>query len=706
MTPYGSSAYGTAPYGASAGTAGRITLSITLLSRWTGPISLGITLVSHNSGTIGLGIVLRSGLGLGIVLQSAMASASLGLPIRLVSRDTGSVSAAITLSSVADSVDAPIRLVSRETGPISLGITLLGSVTAVAAADSVHWQPIVVVGGVDLSARLYGELRIEREEDASAIAELAYLPAAGTVDPLLHVGQPVTISWSQIVAGAVSYTRRRFTGIVAEAAWDDDLQGIRLSCTTALQDMLNAMDKGAIERLIGGQWSPHIWSEEDSTGWTYAQQRLSTTTSALWHDEQRVPRLTPLAAKATADLALTAADVLAGSVRVSYAQRGDMVNRIRCTLDFRYLRKRQRSVSVAWLPQGACDYLRDPYQLCQRSMVEQAATSGGWKLDGTISFVPLWPNDYYFCGTQGPGFLMTGIGWTTPPDVAATLCIGASWKATKRWHQVVTETYRIVVEAPQSLAAIGEVAQDEEYGVESTVEQDAEWEQSEDLRPASGGRRSPCGDWIVDVYDDTTAGRMAVEDAMACLVAAAQGEILRAHRGTTVAFEMPYAPDLSLDHTVSLVTPGLSCQGKVRALRDRLAIDTGEAITTTELAISRRNGSGLISTVPPAPVPQPADPAEVSVPRRVMLGLYIGGRTYSPPEDETWGGLITNYQHDPTAVPNWSANPTNPAVNTYTYAFRFPAPEIDDSFTTADVDAGVTTFPVDVPEDILICTAP
>jgi hypothetical protein len=144
MTPYGSSAYGTAPYGASAGGSSGQALT------WT--------------------ITLRSSLGVELVLESAMAQSSLGWPIRLLSRDTGDVSAAITLSSVADSLAAPIRLVSRETGPISLGITLLGSVTAAAAGDSVIWQPTVTVNGVDLSARLYGEISIEREEDASAIA--------------------------------------------------------------------------------------------------------------------------------------------------------------------------------------------------------------------------------------------------------------------------------------------------------------------------------------------------------------------------------------------------------------------------------------------------------------------------------------------------------------------------------------------------------
>jgi hypothetical protein len=705
MTPYGSSAYGTAPYGASASSAGRITVGIALLSRWSGPISVAIDLVSV-ADTVSLGITLRNGPGLQIVLASAMASASLGWPIRLTSRATGSIGAAIELRSVANAVATPILLVSRETGPISLGITLLGSVTAAAAADSVLWQPVVVVGGVDLSARLYGEITIEREEDASAIAELSYLALAGAVDPLLHVGQPVTISWAQIVGGVVSYARLRFTGLVADAAWDADLAGVRLSCTTALQDVCNAMTKADIERLIGGHWSPHVWSEEDSTGWTHAQQRLSTTTKALWHDEQRILRVTDLQAKATADLALGASDILSDSAQVSYAQRGDMVNRIRCALDFRYLRQRQRWVDVVWRPQDVCSYLQDSYQFCQRSMVEGAATSGGWQLDGAISYVPLWPNDYYWCGNRSAGSLMTGLAWNTAPAVAATLCIGASWRATKRWHQTVTETYTLLVEAPQSLAAIGEVEQDEEYGIESTTEPDTAWEQSSDLSPVSGGRSSPEGDWIADVYDDATAGRAAVEDAMACVVAAAQGEILRAHRGTTVSWDMPYQPGLSLQHTLSLTLPTLVCHGKVRALRDRLSLDSGEAITTVELAISRRNGSGLVATTPPAAVPQPADPAEPRVDRVVTLGLHIGGRTYSPPEDQTWGGLITNYTYDPTAVPNWSANPTNPSVNVYSYAFAFPPPEIADDFTATDVDAGTTTYTVDIPDDTLTLIAP
>lgn len=73
-------------------------------------------------------------------------------------------------------------------GPVTGVISTAIHVTALDSAvyhpspgERVVWRPVVMVGGVDVSARLIGSVEVEGEEDVARTARFSYAPAAGAV---------------------------------------------------------------------------------------------------------------------------------------------------------------------------------------------------------------------------------------------------------------------------------------------------------------------------------------------------------------------------------------------------------------------------------------------------------------------------------------------------------------------------------------------
>ncbi|MDZ7735895.1 MAG: hypothetical protein U5P41_07195 [Gammaproteobacteria bacterium] len=78
---------------------------------------------------------------------------------------------------------------------------------------------------------------------------------------------------------------------------------------------------------------------------------------------------------------------------------------------------------------------------------------------------------------------------------------------------------------------------------------------------------------------------------MRALVARARRDILDAHRRNSAAWDTVCRPDLDLTHTLRLAAAQLRAQGKARRLEWRLEVISGEAVTSVQIALSRRYGS-------------------------------------------------------------------------------------------------------------------
>ncbi len=601
---------------------------------------------------------------------------------------------------------------------ITVPFHVYGDLSTEAAADFVHWRPKVVLDGTDISAKLIGALEIEADEMASVVASFSFLPAAGAVDPLAWVGKTVTISWQRYLGGALANTVLRFTGVVSDPTWDADERVLSISATSDLQGRLDRMTKTQIDTLltsVSPRFSEYVFGDPaDMSGWEYAQALISTTNAVLWQDTAGVIKVTSTLAKATADYTFTVADIIAGSLGDSpqYPSRQEMVNQIAIDFGYRFKRRRQRQITCVFrsvdldTPSTYLSGNMGGWELPQRTQVESAANSGGWTVNGDITYRDVWPNGYYpSYSDQGTP---TMIGLSLSSEVAADWCIGATWKAARRWLQTVTETATLTVNATESQAVIGILADNESYSLEDDAT-DEEWESSLEYDDyVSGATLMSNG---VDKRSDLDELRDEYEDAVEIAVLKAKNDILRAHRGTVVTFSAPFLAALNLSHTVAIDTGFLDCKGKVRRITDTWNIDTGESLSTVDVALYRHNGAGLVSDTTIAAPEKAADPTEAAPSTRLNLKLYIGGQDDRPKWStvETESGYFVNLPFNPndgsaTLTGGWSRNPLNPQVapRVYEEGFSVQYPDIAATYADPNTAASTAAFEVAIPEDSLV----
>jgi hypothetical protein len=763
-----------------------------------------------------------------------------------------------------------------------------------------HWGVYCLLDNIDVSDKIIDEISIENEEDSSAIAELYILPNSGVIDPLIYIGKNIELHWRQYDnQDQLVFSKRRFYGMISEVEWIPDRRVIKLTADTQLPSYFDGLSKIEIANIIGGLWSDKVWDNtDDSTGWTYAQERLSTTENCIWHDENWILRISDIKAKRSgndiiSDFIFTDSARFHETLNLEYAQRSEMINEITCEISYKYQRKRQRTIKVDWTQYGGgynagiaglksmiCD--GNSFQICQRSMVEGAASSGDWVVQSPINFDPLWGPQIVQCGSGMYDIIVWGVGVTnvytpiknedgsykkvvgvytgaddvayrkvdldptssqgyetaTPESVTGALCTGAHWSAARRWVQDIEENYTLMVQAPDSISTIGKVTKTENYTIDANVD-NGDWENSlepyKDNEPSLGKHKLYSDDyWNTDEHTDwatqenisavvggyveldykniTTdfsvtynsinyefedsksnanskngwydkvagilyiyssneqiakgashvilngqsltvsymyadgaiVNRAKFEDAQEVILAAAKGDILRAHRLNTVSFKVVYQPQLDLSHTVQIQTPYLSAAGKVKKLRDVWSIETGEASTEIFLAISRHNGNGLISETSDLAAierPVPTEP-ETYIPTHVRLNNYIGGRTWGNigftgkwydgradgKEDpnnkgewleEPWAGFMTNYE-SPITSDEWAAYWSGPSelfndaswklrldISDYLipYQFIMKGPDISEEHTNSVVEVQDAEYDVAIPQDLLIITA-
>jgi hypothetical protein len=703
----------------------------------------------------------------GFSLSPGETTSTIGVSFNLFSGESVSPSITFDITIAAYTLSVSFNIYGSGSSVSESIVFKLYNISSSYTLTSAIWQPVCYLGDslTNVSAYLVKEITIEIEEDASSIANFVISPPSGAIDPLVYVGKPVELWWSLYTTlGSLSFTRRRFKGKVADVKWDPDTKAIYFTADTQLPAKFNAMDRDKINELIGGIWSDQVWSDEDDkSGWTYAQEVLSTTEKCVWTDENGNLRVSNLIANRSNPNDIRSAIVphftfdddarFHETLSLEYAQRSEMTNEARIQMSFSFQRKRHRAINFRWSNwHDLCTFYWNPYQLCQRSMVESAATSGTWVAITPIKYEEIWPAGAYDCvppggcsaGAIGCGWVVwnmtTVSGWvngepTTTNTVtgevttnegfaydaavdASSLCKGASWRAAARWLQDVEENYELLVRAPDSIDAIGVVATTEEYSIANDAD-NSDWPNSivpYDSSVPTGMSSLGSGDLYIDADSDTSTGAVVTREsfnlAQEVVLAAAKGDIIRAHRLNTVSFKTAYNPSIDLSHTAKVDTPYLVCSGKVKAIKDIWSIDTGEASTEIYIAISRHNGSGLVDetdSLSSVTKPEPSEEEEIF--RAQSLDTHIGGRLSSTVYDETaqdeWQGFLTNYLES-KIPPDYSANHVdNPelAKRMYPYQFVVRGPSIDESHTTSVVATVTSTYDVAIPEDDLTLTS-
>lgn len=541
------------------------------------------------------------------------------------------------------------------------------------------WACRVRLGVDDVTGQVTGQVRVEREEGAAAIAEFSlYLPSAG-VDVIAWTGKPVEI-YFQYLAQGVWVEEKRFSGWLEQPTYDPRNRIVRCEATDRLQDLVESMQVSEIDDLVGGLWTEDVFDPVDGRSrWDYAQERLGTVPASLDRSVDGVLRVTPWAATAPIKVFGTGSTV-DQSLSVEMAKLSERVNRVELSISYRFSRLRERHQAYNWQhPEiqgwnedaGFCLWRHESSELPTTDMVESALNSAGYKLLAGAEMLLLPPTGVYCTPPQA---------WINNYD---NLLLAANVVGGMRWVQAITETYTLTVEAPESVAQAGEVLRRDGASLESELDRADEWESEEFTGPAADAVQDALEDWVVDLREDDRLGA-----SVRCQLATAATSILSAHRANRVSWQVPTSMALGIDlvHSVRL-EDRCRAEGKVFSIIDELDLDQQTAITTLALAISR--GGGAVNDPLELPAPPDTEP-EGSVPELVQLPNQIRGRglmTY----DDAIDGFSGNYDNP---------DPGSPAEE-FPRRYQVTAPEVPAEHRDEFTAERTATYRVAIPNDLL-----
>ncbi|MBK7899756.1 MAG: hypothetical protein KA603_02320 [Azonexus sp.] len=464
---------------------------------------------------------------------------------------------------------------------------------AIPAGPAAVWTAVVTLHGADVSDQVVGEIAVEAEEGTARIAIFTLRPAAGTAIFLPGwVGRSVTIDIAAAAESGPLYPMRLFSGVVDSPQYDPAARTVEVRATDDLQGVLDALNRPALDSLIGGRWSPVVFAASAS-GWAYAQDRLSTVRGSLDLSPAGLPRLTPWIPAPSAPLTFGADQVIDGSLAVELADRQGLVNTVDIAFTYRFprLKAEGHALTYSYVDMtGFAQYVIDGNWFLQRSQVEGAISAAGGTVVGAVTYTPM-PSTAV---AVGAGF------WTPNPPVDATLCMGFAAVIAYDYAQTVQETHTVTVQCPAAVAATGVMRQSMSGALEG-VYQDAEgWEtkaklyradvesvQPQDLPTVVSGKTNGL-DPTLTADTDRAAATVAIET----LVDVAKARIWASHRRNTVSATVCLNPAIDLDKTVEIDVDGIHAIGKVQRLAHRMAPDSGEATTTFSLAICAVSGVG------------------------------------------------------------------------------------------------------------------
>jgi len=588
--------------------------------------------------------------------------------------------------------------------------------------DRSGWDAVIMLNGVEVPEdKIHGGIRIERTEGGASVCNftLVYKPGAGIQNVETLAGKPVTIDF-QTADG----TFRVYTGVVDIPEIDLIQKKITINCTDRRLELINAQ-LGAIVPTIG-YYSSIIFPPPKDVA-EQLEQRLTTIPYSVDFDAFGVFNFTERRAKAVADFVLTADDVYDREPSVSYTSRDRIVNKISINFNYRYPRLHHMQRHFSWespIHNNICLMLLEGYTLAQKVMIEAAVYSSNWILRGDILYIPIH-NAGWYCGVgwattvftasaevfvknpdgtykedangkritttaykkdmndefilDSSGNKIADLKITGGTDYFPVFADGASWDATTRWAQTITETYSLVVKAPQSINLYGIVENDNAYSAEDDTDA-AKWE---DYTVYD----NPFGEIEQTYYVDAAAGRSNFNSAIVTALNIAKTTILNSHRDTRVSVNRFLWPQIDLKHTVLIDTPILRARGKVVSIIHDINNGTTEAVTTIVIALSRSIGSQAET-----PFNVPAIPSDSVNPgsSEIVLGNHYGEDPESPGA-ENWTGRVGNKY----IVGGGGAR------TQYSEQFIVRTPDLPESVRDEKIKTGGADYDISIPNDLL-----
>ncbi|NWD49016.1 hypothetical protein [Pseudomonas gingeri] len=543
-----------------------------------------------------------------------------------------------------------------------------------------RWRLSVLVNGVDLSARLTGQMSVDRERGAAGVASFTLQMLPGPVLPMDWVGRTVTIDYITAAQG-VTTRKRRYTGRIITTEWDPLMRLLVCHCGDQLQQRVEAMTVADVSALIPSYWAPEVFeAPEGRSRWTYAQECLGTIQQSLDSSADGALRLTSWYA-GPEDYVFGDGTTIYNTVKVSYADLSSLTNKVEVDANYRFPRLHQRVQGYIWVhpdtrgsggTQGFCAWRRHSSELPDIEMVKSAATGAGYSiLETAWDRLPLTNTNP--CGD--------GIPWA---NIYPDLLLGASVLGGRRFTQAVTEKYTLSVVAEESIAQAGEVISRQSLSVEFTSDFAEKWESNPFGMDVPGNVPPALEVGTGHIDERSEAQRLS---AFRCVLNQAKTAIVLAHTATTISWDVPTSMVLDIDlvHTLRVTDQGVSARARCSRVQDSFDLAGGTAITTFSIAVMRGGGSVSDALVPPA---APIVEQEESAPF-IELATQLGRLNDSPPYREDLDGFSGN------------SDAGNNAIEGFPRRFQIVSPEIPATERNESNVAVGATYRVAIPNDLL-----
>lgn len=522
------------------------------------------------------------------------------------------------------------------------------------------WDVIIKIDGTRIpNNTLMDLIKIIRTENATALCTFTAAPGAQTLNFTQFQGKSVTIDLVEL-----QDTTRIFTGKVDLPIYDSLAEKITYECSAQRIDLIN--DTYATTKNSLGYYSVDVFNEADDV-YAEVQQRLSTIPFSLDFDAYNVARLTSWVPRSSPNFILTGADLYSEdqppTLRLVRADK--VINQVNLDITYRVPVDFHNQLSISWespIFDDPCFMLVDQYSRIGRTTIIEAANASGWPINGVIDFDFL-PSGQYGCtlGAEPIIFNNTAVlsanvvvltdssgnplldvngnaqlstEGTTFIDYSTQFAEQAGWSASTRWSQTVEEVYSITVKSQQSIDQYELKERDESHGLESPYDT-TEWENYVAHEDSGLGTRYHI------VRDDNLPDFNNLTNTV---LNKAKTSILNSHRQNRVSFKTPIIPLIDLSDTVEIDTARLDCKGKVVSIVHLLNINTDQARTEVQVALSRSEGSSSDDTLSllVRPTYNPDIPS---------TSVRLGNRFGSEPQPEDTGahgeaivsGVLTNF---------------------------------------------------------------
>lgn len=514
-------------------------------------------------------------------------------------------------------------------GPLAVALGSTYEPVYVVRGQAFNWRVRLLVDGVDLTGQVTGMIDVDLEEGAAGVGGFVlYLPP-GPVVPDDWKGKPVLINFISRDRYGVITEQRLFTGKIEMPEWDPTWRLLACDCSDQLQQRVEGMAIEAIDALTGGHWSADLF--EPVTGrsrWDYAQERMESRAASLDCSPTGAVRVTNWAAAVVPHFVFGPGTTLFESVQIDLQPLGAATNNLPIDFAYRFPRLWQHIQGFGWthphasstgIP-GFCEWRTYTSDLPTTEMIEDAITGAGLTMVGGVGGYKLPPSSANPCGD--------GVAWINRFD---NLWLRMTASGGRRWVQQVTESYKLLLTAMGGEDEATQVIARDSGSVAIESSQADEWESS---KPVAGPD-------YTDLSDEVRR-----TSALLTLLWGGAVQLLSAHRGTTLSWQVPTDLALGIDtvHTLRLEDKALA-QGKCRRIQHRIDIEGGTAITTISVAISRGGGVGDPLTVPARP-----DTSLEPVSGGSLLVTQLGGRLNDPytglpiaPYDDTRLGFSGNW---------------------------------------------------------------